>query len=56
MSSILTLGTSVVSLPGTPANAMFYGGAFDVAVLWGLPPPLLLAVRRIQCEVADAYH
>ena len=21
---------------------MFYGGAFDVAVIWGLPPPLLL--------------
>ena len=27
---------------------MFYGGAFDVAVIWGLPPPLLLGVYSVR--------
>ena len=27
---------------------MFYGGAFDVAVIWGLPPPLLLGVYNVR--------
>ena len=30
------------------APAMFYGGAFDVAVIWGLPPPLLLGVYNVR--------
>ena len=30
------------------APAMFYGGAFDVAVMWGLPPPLLLGVYNVR--------
>ena len=30
------------------APAMFYGGAFDVAVIWGLPPPLLLGVYSVR--------
>ena len=27
---------------------MFYGEAFDVAVIWGLPPPLLLGVCSVR--------
>ena len=27
---------------------VFYGGAFDVAVIWGLPPPLLLGVYSVR--------
>ena len=27
---------------------MFYGGAFDVAVIWGSPPPLLLGVYSVR--------
>ena len=34
---------------------MFYGGTFYVAVIWGLPPPLLLGVHTV-CEAADTYH
>ena len=34
--------------PTCPAPAMFYGGAFDVAVIWGLPPPLLLGVYSVR--------
>ena len=50
------LWASMVSQPAwESAPAIFYGGAFDVAVIWGLPPPLL-TVRCIQCEVDDAYH
>ena len=54
MHSTLRYG-SVVSQPAwESAPAMFYGGEFDVAVIWGLPPPLLLGVYSV--EVADAYH
>ena len=36
-----------VCMPGIhdTAPAMFYGGAFDVAVTWGLPSPLLLGAH-----------
>ena len=30
------------------APAMFYGGAFDVAVIWRLPPPLLFGVYSVR--------
>ena len=41
--------SQVVSQPAwESAPAMFYGGAFDVAVIWGLPPPLLLGVHGVR--------
>ena len=41
--------TSVVSQPAwESAPAMFYGGAFDVAVIWGWPPPLQLGVYSVR--------
>ena len=30
------------------APAMLYGGAFDVAVIWGLPSPLLLGIYTVR--------
>ena len=37
---------------------MFYGGAFDVVVIWGLPPPLMLGVYsvRLLTRTIKAYN